>query len=59
MKLDDSQIGLIMYMIGFVHYDKEQFQFYMDTIYGKEYSEKEIVNMVEHLRQDIKIQRFK
>lgn len=59
MKLCDTQISLILYIIGFVQYDKEQFQFYMSSMFGKEYSEEEIKNMMNELKKDINIQRFR
>lgn len=59
MRVSDNQIELILDMIRFVQYDKEAFQFYMKSMFGKEYSREEIIDMIEELKKDINIQRYK
>lgn len=59
MKFCDEQINLILHLISYIQNDKGQAQRYMKIMFGKEYSEKEIKDLLGKLRQELKIQGYK
>ena len=59
MKLCDEQISLILHLISYIQKDKGQAQRYMKMMFGKEYSEKEIKDLLSELRQEINLKRYK
>lgn len=59
MKLCDEQISLILHLISYIQNDKGQAQRYMKMMFGKEYSEKEIKDLLSELRQEINLKRYK
>lgn len=55
MEIDEK---LILYVISFVQNNKHDFQSFMISMFGKEYSIEEIKDMMTKLREDINIERF-
>lgn len=58
MKLCDEQISLILHLISYIQNDKSQAQNYIKMMFGKEYSEKEIKDLLSELRREIDLKRY-
>lgn len=59
IKLCEKQISSILDLISYVQCNIEQVQCHMKMMRGKEYSVKEINNLLSKLRKELKIQRYK
>lgn len=59
VNLNEEQLDLLVNVIGFAQSDKKQFQKYMSMMFGKDYSNEEIKNILEQLRISVKSQSFK
>ena len=59
IKLREEQISPIVHLISYVQCNIEQVQRHIKMMHGKEYSVKEINNLLSKLRKELKIQRYK
>lgn len=59
LNLNEEQLDLLVNVIGFAQSDKKQFQKYMSMMFGQDYSDAEIKNILEELRVCVKSQSFK
>lgn len=53
MKFCDEQMNLMLHLISYIQNDKGQAKRYIKMMFGKEYSEKEIKDLLSKLRQEI------
>lgn len=59
IKLREEQISPIVHLISYVQCNIEQVQRHIKMMHGKEYSVKEINDLLSKLRKELKIQTYK
>ena len=59
MEFSDKQINMLLHLMSYTGNDKTEFIRYINSMFGKEYSTKEVSKLLEEIRTIINIRRFK